>query len=133
MLKNDSEGVATDEDVNTGLVIYSALIYCHQMKLEIFLDNLLSTETLQSILKTLVNTIDSGRMETIVSEKMVSEFYHVLKSMFNLQYDGILLATASDAYLNLPYLLPYNKEMNMCRNESSCFSISNTINSLGKV
>ena len=133
LLNSGDEGAASEDDTLTGLTIYSVVVFCNQMKLEIFLDSLITTQTLQSILKTLINTIDSESVKTIVSKKMVSEFYHALKNTFNLQYDKILMATASEAHLNLPYFLPYRKGMDKCRNGTSCYQISKAINSLGKV
>ena len=56
-----------------------------------------------------------------------------MKRLFNLQYDMILLATASAAHMDLPFLLPYRKEMDRCRNGTSCQQISQTIEALGKL
>ena len=114
-------------------MLYSAMIYCGQMDMEIFLDNLISYETPRNIIKAITNTIESGNIETIVNKNMVSQFYLVLKSMFHLEYEGILLAIPSAGHLDLPYLLPYREEMDRCRNGTSCQKITQVIDTLGEV
>ena len=133
------KGAIGEEDVETGLRIYSLLIFCNQMKLDIFLNQLITTETKHTVIKTVINTIESGSIKNIVTEKMVSEFYLVMKNMFHLQYEDILLATASlmpatsaRALLDLPYFFPYHEELEKCGNGTSCPKISQAINSLGK-
>ena len=113
-------------------MLFSALVYCDQMKMEFFLDNLILNETPRTIIQTIINTLESGKIKIIVNEQMVSKFYLVMKKMFNLQYDRILLATASAAHLDLPYLLPYREEMDRCRNGTSCHQITQAIDTLGK-
>ena len=130
-LNDGTVGNVSDDDVKTGFMVYSSVVYCD--KLEMFLFNLITNETPKGIIKTIINTIESGNLKNFVTEAMVSEFYFVLKQMFHLKYEGILLAIPSAGHLDLPYLLPYREEMDRCGNGTSCHNITQAINSLGKV
>ena len=133
LLGNGKEGVVSKDDVKTGFMLYSALVYCSQVKMEKFLDDLITNETPRTIIKTVINTIESGNLKNIVTEAKVSEFYFVLKQMFHLEYESILLGIPSAGHLDLPYLLPYREEMDRCGNGTSCSKIAQAISTLGKV
>ena len=60
LLDDGTEGKVNDEDIKTGFMLYSAVVFCYQMEMEIFLDDLISTENSRTIIKTIINNIDSG-------------------------------------------------------------------------
>ena len=125
---NGSERNFTDDDMKSGFMIYSAVVYCS--KLDTFLDSLLTYETPRTIIRAIINTFESENIKPFANEKMVSEFYIVFMKVFNLEYERILLATG--APLHLPFLLPYREGMDTCINGSSCHQINQAIDSLGK-
>ena len=132
LMTDGSEGSVSDDDVKTGFMVFSIVIYCGQMKLHNFLENLLSTATPRDVIEALVNTIDSGGITEIVDEHMITEFYRTFKKTFNLQYDTILLATASEALVE-PYASLYRESIEMCKNGTSCQSLSDAVKGLGKL
>ena len=129
-----------DDDVQNGIMIYSAIIYCETgvVKLFKFLDSLLSTESQRTILKAVVNTIESGNLEGVVNDNLILEFYKVLENKLDLQFGKILLATLSGEQLQdmmnkkSPFIAPFSKTLENFFNRSSCQEVRDIMNTLGR-
>ena len=111
--------------------MHFAVTYCNddQMKFHFFLEKLISSETPRTIIKAIINTIESEEIEEVADERMLAEFYSVLKEAFGMTYDSYLLATASASVLDLPYFL-HQDGWDGCLNVSN--PVCNDLNSLGK-
>ena len=131
-LDDGTEGKASDDDIQTGLMMHFAVTYCNddQMKFHFFLKKLISSETPRTIIKAIINTIESEEIEEVADERMLAEFYSVLKEAFELTYDSYLLATASASFLDLPYFLHSRDGWDGCLNVSN--PVCNDLKSLGK-
>ena len=65
----------TDEDITTGFMIYSAIIYCSESApLSQYLHNLLTNERPRTIIQSTVNTIQSDDIDERIIRKLLNEF-----------------------------------------------------------
>ena len=121
-----------------GFKIFSLIVHCPEttFKLYQFLDGLLSSESLRTIIKATVNTIQSDDIKG-TNKKMVNEFYLALNHTFDFQYGKILLATSTFSKLKTmmekdwPYFTPYSQEIKQCLSGASCQGIINIVSSSG--
>ena len=137
---NTTGGVANDEDVLTGFMLFSTMIYCSEsVALSQFLHSLLSTQSPRTIIQATVNTIQSGQIKEMSNRKRMGQFYLALDVIFHFQVGKILLATASTLELKAmmakdwPYFTPYSKETDQCLNGDSCQGVRDLVQTLGKL
>ena len=137
-LKHD--GSRNDDDIKTGFMIFSSLIYCSEsVALSQFLQSLLSNQSPRSIIQATVNTIQSGTIKENVNRKILNQFYMDLDKIMEFKFGKILLALSSPPQLeairakNWPYLSHYSKEINHCLSGDSCQGVSDIVQTLGKI
>ena len=133
---NDS--IVTSDDIEDGLVLYSLLMFCPQeMLVEKFLQNLVFTENLPTLLQATVNTIMSKYLAPQV-KKVAGDFFLKLRQKFNLKFGEVLIASSSLAQmrtmmnLEMPFLAPYKGAIAKCLDGNDCGNIKDLIGSLGK-
>ena len=132
-------GVASDEDVVTGFMMFSTMIYCSEsVALSQFLTSLISNQSPRTIIQATFNTIQSGEIKQVVNRKGMNQFYLSLDMIFHFQLGKILLATVSPSELQTmlakdwPYFSNYSQEIERCLNSTSCQGVSDLVKSLGK-
>ena len=109
------------------------------MKLYNFLVNVTTTESRRTVLRAVINTLESGKLEEIVERSQELEFFKVLDRIFELEYGKVLLAMSSSHQLEdmlereLPYMANYTEEVRSCLNTSSCDDVRKVVDSLGRV
>ena len=109
------------------------------MKLYNFLVNLTTTQSRRTVLRAVINTLESPKLEEIVERSQVLEFFQALDRIFQLEYGKVLLAMSSSLQLEdmlereLPFLANYTEEVRSCLNASSCDDVKREVDSLGKV
>ena len=114
----------TEEDIRTGLEILASLRHCPDESVKIygFIVNLLSTESPRTIIQSVVNTIEHGKIEGITRDGL-HEFYRSLDTIFQFQLGGILLAVSSRSQLQAmvdkdrPYFARYREQVDRCLSE----------------
>ena len=73
----------TEEDLETGLMLFSATIFCSEpVALSQFLHNLLTTQSPTTIIQATVNTIQSEDIKEILTRKLMNTFYLDLDKIF---------------------------------------------------
>lgn len=101
---NHSENVTIDdkepEDLKTGLMIFYRIVYCNskQMKLFKFVHLLAQSESERTVLRSLITTIEAGKMKGIVDDEKITSFNKVVNQIFDLQYGKILLTYYMEKY-----------------------------------
>ena len=76
----------TDEDIETGYMLFSAIVYCSEsVALSQFLHNLLSTQSPRTIIQATVNTIQSGNLKEVFNRDRINQFYIALDKIFHFQ------------------------------------------------
>ena len=90
-----------EEDILTGFMLFSALVYCPESQAELyqvyqFINNLVSKESSKTIINAIVNTIKGGKILEEENKKRVNSFYLVLEKYFSLQFGNILLAISTE-------------------------------------
>ena len=90
-----------EEDVETGLDLFHAIVYCPSMNIKLFqfVDKLLSNESSRTIIHAIVNVFRSKVVQDRTSITQLNMFYGVLAKTLDLQYGNILLATSTKAQL----------------------------------
>ena len=138
-IENESKTEILDEDIKTGFMMFSAIVYCSEpVGLYQFLHNLLSNQSPRTIIQATVNTIQSVNIRNGENRKGMNKFFLALDSIFNLQFGKILLATSSPLQLEAmiakdwPYFSHYAKEINQCLSGTSCQGVTDIVNTLGK-
>ena len=139
-LNDTTAGVANDEDLLTGFMMFSAMIYCSEsVALSQFLFSLLSTQSPRTIIQATVNTIQSGDIKERSNRKRMAQFYLALDKIFHFQLGKILLATVSlpdiEAMMakDWPYFSHYSQEIDQCLNNASCQGVRDLVQTLGKL
>ena len=95
-LNNTTGGDANDEDVLTGFMIFSIMVYCPEsVALYQFLHSLLFTQSPRTIIQATVNTIQSLDIKELINRQRMHQFYLALDKIFHFQFGKILLATNS--------------------------------------
>ena len=96
------------------------------------------TQSLRSIIRTVVDTIKSGAIVDQESKKTLNELYLILEEKYDLQYGKVLLALSSKEELeemmdkDWPFFAKYSQELELCLNGTSCDSLNGVIATLGK-
>ena len=129
----------TDDDIVTGFMIFSATVYCTEtVPLYQFLHRLISSQSPRTVIKAIVNTIQSDNIRERKNRKLLNQFFLALDKIFHFQIGKILLATSSLSQLqsmiakDWPFFNDYSKEIDQCFNGSSCLEIMNLVQTLGK-
>ena len=141
MENSDKNPVINDEDVETGFMIFTAIVYCPEsvLKLYQFLHSLLSTQSPRTIIRATVHTIQSENLEGDTIKKMMNEVYLAMDKVFHFQYGKILLATTSLLELEAmmlkgrPYFTHYSKEIDQCLSGVSCKGLQDILLTLGNL
>ena len=136
--ESNTQVTPTDEDIETGFMVFSAVVYCSEsVALAQFLHNLLSTKSPRTIIQATVNTIQSDHIMEYRNRRFVNSFYLALDNVFKFKLGQILLATASPSELQgmvdkeWPYFAKFSKELEMCLDGSNCQGVREQIKSLG--
>ena len=138
-LKNTTVDDFTDGDIQTGLMMFTTMVYCSEpVALSQFLHSLLSTQSPRTIIRAIVNTIQSNDLKAFKNRMGMNQFYLALDKIFHFQFGKILQATASPSELQVmisndrPYFSHYSQEIHQCLNNNSCQGIRNLTTTLGK-
>ena len=139
--ENDLEESATDEDVMIGFEIFHAIVYCPSMdiKLFLFVDQLLSNESSRTIIQTAVNLFRSGVLKDLTGFTEAKQFYQVLVSTLDLQYGNVLLATSTKSQLQAvinndwPFFTNQTDLVKTCLLDSGCDSLQDIFQKLGRL
>ena len=132
---DEVEGLLSEEDLETGFMLFYAVVYCNDMtfmKLYKFVNDLVTTENPRTILKGLINTMETEEGKGPVTKYKLEQFYMVLKNIFNLKYDNIILASKSVPQPELLFFKQYKNDVESCLNTTSCNEVQRMINDLGK-
>ena len=140
-LTGQSPPVIRKEDITTGFMLTSAMVYCPKPVFTIydFLRRLVTSETPRTIIQATVNTIQSEIIKEPDNQQRFYKFYTVLDKIFNFQLGKILLAISSLSQLedmvtkDLPYITKYLEEIEKCLAGKSCQGVSELVQSLGKL
>jgi hypothetical protein len=108
--------------MKTSLEIFFLLSYCSVSSLKAFqfVEHILDTSGLATLLLATVNTIQGDRVKEYSARKRFQELYLALEQELDLQHGKVLLALASSEELQAvrdldwPYLHPYRKEVDAC-------------------
>ena len=90
-------------------------------------------------MQTVINTLESGRLDEIVDRTMVLEFFQALNRVFQLEYGKVLLAISSRHELEemmergLPYWANFTEEVASCLNGTNCEGMRKLVETLGRV
>ena len=139
--EKDLEESATDEDVMIGFEIFHAIVYCPSMdiKLFLFVDQLLSNESSRTIIQTAVNLFRSGVLKDLTGFTEAKQFYQVLVSTLDLQYGNVLLATSTKSQLQAvinndwPFFTNQTDLVKTCLLDSDCDSLQDIFQKLGRL
>ena len=139
-INNDNTHInVTDEDSETGFMLFSAVVYCSEpVALSQFLHSLLSTQSPRTIIQATVNTIQSDATIERKTKKLLGDFYHSLDKIFHFQLGKILLALTSSSQLETmlakewPYFSAYSKQIKECKTNERCKGIMDLTQSVDK-
>ena len=128
-----------EEDVETGLDLFHAIVYCPSMNIKLFqfVDKLLSNESSRTIIHAIVNVFRSKVVQDRTSITQLNMFYGVLAKTLDLQYGNILLATSTKAQLQTvidndwPFFGNNTELVQSCLLDSKCGGIKDVIKNLG--
>ena len=131
-----------EEDVRTGFMIFSAMIFCPKSAKETFqiyhfLHNLLAQESPRTIIQGVVNTIQSDAQREVEDKKRINDFFLAMDKHFRFQYGKILLAILPRFQLNKminkdwPFFEHFRTELDECLNGTNCNSLEDLIATLG--
>ena len=134
-----SEDSITEEDIETGLKIYYATLFCNKEAAELksFLENLISTESPRTLLLAIVNTLQSENVSWR-NRVFLGDIFRAVEKMFDLQLGKILIALSTSSQLtsvmdqDLPYLSKYEKPLKQCLKGGNCQEVRTLIGSIGK-
>ena len=107
------------------------------IKLFMFVDELLSTQSSRTIIQTFVNLFRSSDITDMASFGLAKEFYFVLASTLQLQYGNILLATASKSEIqsvidnDWPFFTNSTDLVKACLEDLGCDKLQEFIQNLG--
>ena len=136
------DGTPSDEDIKIGYELVPAVVYCPAamvIKHFRFTDQLLSSESSRTIIKTFVNLFQSGAITDETSFTLAKQFYVEVASTLDLQYGNVLLATSSKAQLQAairndqPFFVNNSDQLEKCLKESQCDELQNKLQTLGIV
>ena len=130
------------EDFHNGAKIFFATIFCPNslsLKLLGFFQRMVKSQSPRSLIKIVVDTIQSGDINNRESKKSVNELYLALEKEFDLQYGRVLLALSSKAELEVmlskgwPFFVKYSQELALCLNGTRCDALNDIIAILGMI
>ena len=133
--------IATDEDVKTGFEIYHLIAYCPVLDMQLyrFVNQLLSSESVRTIIQSYANLFHSRILKGTRSVSLAKAFYMDLATTLNLHYGNILLATSTKPQLQAmrdndwPF---FTNNTNMVKTsilDSKCYRLQNIMGELGKM
>ena len=127
-----------DEDITTGFMIFSVVVYCSEsVALSQFLHSLLTTQSPRTIIQATVNTIESDNIKDNTNRQLLNDYFQSLNRTFNFEYGKILMALSSPSELqammdkNSPYFTNFSKDIHLCLSGDSCHGLMDSIKSLG--
>lgn len=130
------------EDFLNGAKIFFATIFCpNSLSLELlsFFQRMVKSQSPRSVIKIVVDTIQSGDINNRESKKSVNELYLALEMEFDLQYGRVLLALSSKEELEemlskeWPFFGKYSQELTLCLNGTRCDRLNDIIATLGMI
>ena len=134
-----SSVLVTDEDIETGFMMFSAIVYCSEpVALSQFLHSLLTDHSPRTIIKATVNTIQSNVIKTQMTKTMMNQFYLALDKVIHFEFGKLILATSSpEQVMNMldndrPYFSHFLKDIDQCFKNASCQRINDQLKSLGR-
>ena len=133
------EEPATQSDILTGFKLYHAIVFCPErdMKLNRFVDQLLSSESKRTIIQSYANLFHSGVLKGTTSITLAKAFHMDLAATLNLQYGNILLATSTKSQLQYvrdidgPFFTNNTDLVKNCIWDSKCDMLQDVIEDLG--
>ena len=136
---NKVERPPSEKDIRIGYDLIQAIVFCPTMSIKLFrfVNQLLSMESLRTIIQSFVNLFQSGAPTDKTSFTLAKQFYYVLASTLNLQYGNVLLATSTNAHLqaairkNWPFFANNTDIVEKCLQESHCEGIQDIGKKLG--
>ena len=92
----------TEENIMTGIKIYSAMVFCSREMLQSyrFIKKSILDQSLNTLLISTVNTIESEKLKEYETKKAFNQFYHILRETYDLRFGDILLLLSSPSQLN---------------------------------
>ena len=139
MIGDNTLKTLTEEDIETGFMLFSAIIFCSEpVALSQFLHNLLSAQSPRTIIQATVNTLKSDNINEIRTRILLNNFYLALDKKFHFQYGKILLATSSSQQFDRlitkgwSFFSRYKQEIEQCLKNTSCQGVSDLVQSLGE-
>ena len=138
--KSSVAAAVTEEDIATGFLLYSTLVYCGEsLAVHSFLHSLLDNDSPRTIIQAVVNTIQADDFQERENRQRMNEVFRHLDKMFSFQLGAILLGVSSRPQLDTmlamdwPYFSHYTTEVEECIHGHSCSGVRHLVNSLGKV
>ena len=130
-----------EEDVLTGFELYHVILYCPviDMKLKSFVDHLLSTESIRTIIQSYTNLFHSRVLQGTTSIALAKAFYMDLAATLNLQYGNILLASSTKSQLQAvrdidgPFFTNNTDLVETCILDSKCDKLEDIIVDRGRM
>ena len=131
-----------NSDFHSGAKIFFAVTFCpHRMslKLLVFFKQVFSSQSPRALIRTVVDTIQSGIIENRESQKSLNELYLALERKYDLQYGKFLLALSSKVELEemankgWPFFANYSQELEVCLNGTTCRDLNDIIARLGEL
>ena len=109
------------------------------MKLNSFVEHLLSSESKRTLIQSFGNLFHSGVLKGTASITLAKAFYMDLAATLNLQYGNILLATSTKSWLQALidndrlFFTNYTDEVRNCILDSKCVIFQDIIQKQGKI
>ena len=128
-------------DFHSGTKIFFAMTLCpHPMSLKLldFFKGIFDSQGPRAIIRTVVDTIQSGTVQNGESMKRLNKLYLVLEKKYDLQYGKFLLALSSmedlEEMMNKgwPFFAKYAQEMDLCFNGTTCRGLNDVIARIGE-
>ena len=139
----DSKEPAANMDITTGFEIYHAILYCPSpvtTKLYRFLNEVLSSQSLRTLIQSLVNIFHTGVLEkNTTTFTMAKQLYLTMANILDLQYGNVLMATGTRSQLQAaidndwPFFANYTVPVKTCLTDSKCDQLKDVLKKLGKL
>ena len=134
-----ADNLGSEEDVMTGFEIFNAIMYCpvKDIKLYLFVNQLLSNESSRSIIQTFVNIFRLGVIKDGRRKNLAKDFYKILATTLKLEYGNILLSTSTKSDVQAvidndwPFFTNSTDLVKYCLLSSNCEKIQQIIHGLG--
>ena len=128
-------------DFQSGTKIFAAMTFCPcqtSLKLLTFVKQMFNSHSPRVLIKTVVDTIQSGIIENREIKKNLNKLYLALEKEYDLLYGKVLIALLSKEELKemlnkgWPFFVKYSQELDLCLNGTSCDSLNAIIATLGE-